>query len=189
MAETNNKIVDAIVALEFRSVARGIEAGDAMLKTAEVKLLQATPVCSGKYVLVMGGPVADVRAALATGKEVGKDLIIDELLIPNVHPDVFPALMAATTVETAESIGVIETLTCAACILAADIAAKTGRIKLLEIRIARGLGGKAFAIMAGPVSSVRVAVEAGAASAGEAGLLVQSVVIPSIHPRMLENLM
>ncbi len=184
-----SKTLNAIAALEFRSIARGIEAADAMLKAADVTLLQGTPVCSGKYVLIIGGAVADVQASLDAGRVVGKDLVIDDLLIPNVHGDVFPALVAATAVEEAESIGVIETLTCAAGIIAADKAAKTGRVRLLEIRIARGLGGKAFVILSGEVSAVQAAVDAGAGSAGESGLLVQSVVIPAIHKQMLENLM
>jgi microcompartment protein CcmL/EutN len=184
-----NKIVDSIGVLELRSIARGIEAGDAMLKAADVQLLQSTPVCSGKYVVVVGGPVADVQAAMAAGKHIGSDIIIDELLIPNVHEDVFPALMAATSVEDVESIGVIETLTSASGIVAADLAAKEGRVKLIEIRIARGLGGKAYVVLAGEVSGVRAAVEAGSAAVAESGLLLQSVVIPSIHPRMLENLL
>ncbi|MEG2315070.1 MAG: BMC domain-containing protein, partial [Clostridia bacterium] len=35
--------------LETNSIARGVEAGDAMLKAAEVKLVKAGPVCPGKY--------------------------------------------------------------------------------------------------------------------------------------------
>ncbi|MCD6385944.1 BMC domain-containing protein [Candidatus Sumerlaeota bacterium] len=188
-AENSRKVVDAIGMLELRSIARAIETGDAMLKAADVILIQSTPVCSGKYIILIGGAVADVQASLTAGKEVGKDLIIDELLIPNVHPDVFPALMAATRVEEGEAVGVIETLTCAAGIVAADRAAKTGKVKLMEIRIARGLGGKAYVTLTGEVSAVRAGVEAGAAEAAAEGLLVQSVVIPSIHPRMLENLL
>ncbi len=187
--ETHKKIVDAIGALELRSIARAIEASDAMMKAAEVQLLQSSPVCSGKHVIIIGGAIADVEMAMNAGRDVGKDLIIDELVIPNVHEDIFPALMAATELDKAEAIGIIETLTCAACILAADKAAKTGRVNLIEIRIARGLGGKAFVTLAGEVSAVRAGVEAGAASAASAGLLLQSVVIPSIHPRILENLL
>lgn len=189
MDEEQRKPMDAIGMLELRSIARAIETGDAMLKAADVILVQSTPVCSGKYVVIVGGAVADVNSAMNAGRDVGKDLIIDELVIPNVHPDVFPALMAATTIDTAEAVGVIETLTCAAGIVAADLAAKTGKVKLIEIRIARGLGGKAYVTLAGEVSAVRAGVEAGTASAASAGLLVQSVVIPSIHPRMLENIL
>ncbi len=189
VAQEPRKPMDAIGMLELRSVARAIETGDAMLKAAAVQLMQAQPVCSGKYVIIVGGPVADVTAAINAGKETGRDLIIDELLIPNVHPDVFPALMAATAVEKAEAVGVIETLTCAAGIIAGDRAAKTGKVQLIEIRLARGIGGKAFVTLAGDVAAVQAAVAAGAAAVAEAGLLLQSVVIPAIHPRMLENLL
>jgi microcompartment protein CcmL/EutN len=181
--------VDAIGLLEYRSIAKGIESADAMLKAAEVDLLQATPVCSGKFVIVIGGALASVSAALNAGRQVASDLIIDDLLIPNIHPGIIPALMAATTVDKIEAVGIIETLTCAAAIVAGDLAAKAANVQLLEVRVARGLGGKAYVTLCGEVSAVRAAVEAGSAAAAERGLLLQSVVIPSAHPDIAKSLL
>jgi microcompartment protein CcmL/EutN len=181
--------LDAIGLLEYRSIARGIESADAMAKAAEIDLLQATPVCSGKFVIVIGGNVASVTAAMNAGKQITPELIIDELLIPNIHADIIPALMAATTVDKIQAVGVIETLTCAAAIVAGDKAAKAAKVKILEVRIARGLGGKAYVTLCGDVGAVRSAVEAGTAEAAEQGLLVQSVVIPSAHPDLARSLL
>jgi microcompartment protein CcmL/EutN len=181
--------MDAIGLLELRSIAKGIETTDAMMKAADVTLVQSTPVCSGKFVVIIGGDVASVTASLTAGREIGQDLVIDELLIPNVHPDIFPALMATTTVDGILAVGIIETLTCAACIVAADLAAKAARVKLMEVRIARGLGGKAYVTLCGDVAAVRAAVEAGARYPADEGLLVQSVVIPSVHPDVGQSLL
>ena len=35
--------------LELNSIAKGVEAADAMLKAAEVELISARPSCPGKY--------------------------------------------------------------------------------------------------------------------------------------------
>ena len=60
----------AIAMLETSSIARGIEATDAMLKAASVTLLMTTIVPRGKYVVIIGGDVADVEAARRAGRDV-----------------------------------------------------------------------------------------------------------------------
>ena len=54
----------ALGLLETNSIARGVIAGDAMLKAAEVTLLRAGAVCPGKYTVVIYGEVAAVAAAV-----------------------------------------------------------------------------------------------------------------------------
>ncbi len=53
---------------------------------------------------------------------------------------------------------------------------------------AMALGGKAFALVTGSVSSVRAAVEAGAQAIARKGLLVNRVVIPQPRPELLAEL-
>ena len=48
--------------LETNSIARGVEAGDAMLKAADVTLIKAGPVCPGKYTVLIYGEVAAVAS-------------------------------------------------------------------------------------------------------------------------------
>ena len=71
---------------------------------------------------------------------------------------------------------------------AADVAVKAAPVKLLEIRLAMALGGKAFVTMTGSVGAVETAVAAGAAVAGKKGLLVEKVVIPQPRPELLREL-
>lgn len=56
--------------IELNSIASGFEVTDAMLKSAEVELILARTICSGKYMVVIGGDVAGVRAAVESGLEV-----------------------------------------------------------------------------------------------------------------------
>ncbi|HOA52440.1 MAG TPA: BMC domain-containing protein, partial [Thermogutta sp.] len=82
---SNNR---AIAAVELSSVGVGYEVEDAMLKSASVQLLIARTICSGKYLIIVGGLVSDVQAALQAGLEAARDSVIDQLLIPNVHESV-----------------------------------------------------------------------------------------------------
>ncbi|MDI6784363.1 MAG: BMC domain-containing protein, partial [bacterium] len=156
-------MVQAIGLLEFRSIAKGIESADAMVKTANVELLVAGTLCPGKYIAVVAGEVAAVESAVRAGASLGQEELVDELVIANVHPDLFPALTASTEIDPKEiqAVGIIETYSIAAAVAAADLAAKAANVKLIEVRLARGLGGKSFVCLAGNVAEVRAAVEAG----------------------------
>ena len=44
--------MEAIGILESNSIAKGIEAADAVLKAADTALLYAKPVCPGKYTIL-----------------------------------------------------------------------------------------------------------------------------------------
>lgn len=52
----------ALGMVELNSIPKGIEAADAMLKAADVQLTAAHSVCAGKYIAVVSGEVAAVRA-------------------------------------------------------------------------------------------------------------------------------
>lgn len=174
-------MLQAIGLVELTSIAKGIEAADAMLKAAQVELLDAKPTCPGKYVVLVCGDVAAVQSAVDSGRAMGEDAVIDDFILPNVHPYVIKAIGAASAVTEIKALGVIETFSVASLIVASDAAAKTGDVELIEIRIGMGIGGKSFVTMTGDVASVKSSVEAGAALASERGMLVQQVVIPSPH--------
>jgi len=173
--------VDAAIGLlEFVSVAKGLEATDAMVKAAEVNLLLAKTICSGKFLTIVSGAVQPVEDSVRMGLDTAGTYCVDHIIIPNLHPDVVPAFTATTGAVLGEALGIIETYTVASCIKAADIAAKSGDVRLLEIRPAVGLGGKSFVTLTGDVASVESAVELGAEYPKQNGVLLQKVVIP--HP-------
>jgi microcompartment protein CcmL/EutN len=179
----------AIGCLESSSIARGIEAADAMLKAAQVRLLACNPVCPGKYVVLVGGLVAEVQAAVRAGETVAADTLTDAIVIPNVHPQVLEAFSAATAFEKVEALGMIETFSIPSAVLAGDQAVKSARVDLLEIRLARALGGKAYVLFTGEVAAVQAALEAGAKAGGQNGLLLGTTLIPSPHPDLVQKLL
>lgn len=175
------EMLPALGLIEFRSIARGIMTCDSMMKKAPVELLEATTTCPGKYSVVVGGLVAPVESAMEVGLQIGGDQVIDHLLIPNIHKGVFPAIRGTSEVEKLVSLGVIETFSIASCIIAADAAAKAANITLIEIRLAIGLGGKAFVTLTGELYSVEAALGAATAAIEESGMLTMTTIIPAPH--------
>jgi len=155
---------EAIGLIETVSIAIGISVTDEMAKTADVEVLESTAICPGKYMVLIAGDVSSV--------------------VPHVHPQIFPAILGATEVENLRALGVVETFTVASSILAADAAAKAAGVTLLEIRLAKGLGGKGFFTMTGEVFEVEAAMDAALEVAKKGGNLVRSVVIPRPHEKL-----
>src|SRR5208282_2534909 len=133
----------AIGAIEFSSVGLGYLAQDEMLKAASVNQIIARTICSGKYLVVVGGSVSDVEAAVEAGVNVGAGAVIDELMIPNVHESVFAALGQSVVLreEEAGALGVVETFSGVSILAAADRAAKAARVTLFRSHVAMALGG------------------------------------------------
>jgi microcompartment protein CcmL/EutN len=175
-------IEKSIGLIELSSVAAGFQAADTMLKAGNVRLLLSRSICSGKYMVLIGGETAAVASAVAAGAEAASGCLIDSFVLPNVHPDVFVALGRTQTPQPDGALGILESFNVATLLQGADAAAKAAAVQLLEIRLAMALGGKAFVTMTGDVASVQAAVAAGRQVIAEAGVLVNAVVISRPHP-------
>ena len=173
---------DAVGFIEFNSVAAGIFTTDAMAKKSEIEVVDSRSVCPGKYIILITGLTGPVEESLAAGIEAGADAVTDHLFLPNVHPLVIPAILAAGPVGEIDALGVIETFSIPSCILAADAAAKEAEIRLLEIRLANGLGGKSFVTLTGEIPDIEATMEAGEGKVKAIGALVRTVTIPRPHP-------
>ncbi len=175
----------AIALLEFSSIAAGVEAADAMVKRAPVQTIQSGTVQPGHYLVLVAGDVAPVEEAFAAGKETGKAALRDTLFLPNVHPDVVTALGGRRQTAQEDALGIIETISVASAILAADAGVKGAEVSLLQLRLADGLGGKGLVYFHGLVADVETAVALGSAIAQNQ--LVRQMVIPQLHAEMWDN--
>lgn len=175
-------IEKSIGLIELSSVAAGFVVADTMLKAGNVRLLLSRSICSGKYMVLIGGETAAITAAVEAGVEAADGCLIDSFVCPNVHPDVFVALSRTQPIEPDGALGIVESFNVATLIQGADAAAKAAAVTLLEIRLAMALGGKAFCTMTGDVASVEAAVSAARRVIAEAGVLVNAVVISRPHP-------
>ncbi len=179
----------AIGGVELSSMARGFDVTDTMLKTAPISLVLARTVCPGKYIVLVSGEVADVQAAVEAGASRGSVSLVDRFVIPNIHPDVFPAISGTAVVNKLEALGIVEAFSVSALIQGADAAVKAANVRLIEVRLAMALGGKAFVTMTGSVAAVDTAVAAAAEVVGKRGLLVEKVVIPQPRPELLTEIL
>ena len=168
----------AVGMAEYTSIAAGMEAADLMVKTAEVTPLFFKTICPGKYVAAVSGDVAAVEASLRAAREMRPESLVDWFVLPNIHPNVITALSGCQPIKERRALGVIETFSVAAAIVAADSAVKAADVVLMDVRTALGLGGKGYVLLVGDVAAVQAAVQAGEAKAAESGLLVGTLVIP-----------
>jgi microcompartment protein CcmL/EutN len=171
--------LNSIGLIEVASIATGYVAQDAMLKAADVQLLLARTICSGKYLIVVGGDVAAVSASVEAGAGRCTGSLIEKRVITHVHADVFPAIGMSVDVPPGRThaLGVIETFSASSIIDVADAAAKCADVTLLRIHLAMALGGKGFVLLAGDIASVEAAVSTGAQVAAADGILVGRAVI------------
>jgi microcompartment protein CcmL/EutN len=180
-------IEPALALLEFSSIAAGIEGADAMVKRAPIDVIRAGTVQPGKYLVLIGGEVASVEESLAAGREVGGAACVDFVYLPQVHPAVVEAIVGARVPESRDALGIVETTSVAAAIHVADAGIKGAEVRLVEVRLADGLGGKGIVLFSGLVADVEAAVEIGVGVLERGGLLVRQVVIPQLHREMWEN--
>lgn len=176
----------AIGMVELNSIAKGIETCDYMVKAAQVELIRSSTVCPGKYLILIAGDTGDVRASMKEGEKRGGECVVDTLLLPNVHPQLIPAISMATPTPDLGAVGVLEFYSVASAITAADVAAKAANITLIEVRIGYAIGGKGYVTLTGDVGAVRAAV---AAASRDAQLLVGTTVIPRPAKQVFDSLL
>jgi microcompartment protein CcmL/EutN len=177
----------AIGIIETSSIAKGFEIADTILKAANVQIVVNRTICPGKYMVLIGGDVDAVQASIEAGVKVAAHTLVDQFVIPNVHPSVFPAISGVSHLPELKALGVVEAFSVASIIEAADAAVKASNVQLLTIHLAMAIGGKAFVTMTGDVASVTEAVEVAAAVVQRRGLLVEKVVIPAPRPEIVSE--
>jgi len=180
---------------EFSAVPAGIECADAIIKGAPVETISTGTTHPGKYVVLVTGDTASVVVAGDIVSERVRPSLIDSVFLPDLAPEVAAALLGPEQHVSvgAEAVGVVETSSIAAGINAADAAVKHANVALCGLRLADGLGGKAYFlggkayfIVDGTVGEVAAAVEAANDRSGDA--VTDSVVIAQLTPELRVDL-
>lgn len=170
----------ALGLLETRSIARGILVCDAMVKRAAVRLLRTETLSPGKYFILFDGDEASVDEAFRAGVEVAKDSLLDKLSLAQPDPQVWAALADLLDKPALDSVGVVETETISSTIRAADAAVKAAEVRLFQMQLAKGIGGKGWFAVTGSLDMVEAAVEAAVREVGQ-GLLAGVEIIAAPH--------
>jgi microcompartment protein CcmL/EutN len=169
----------ALALLEFDSVAAGIRTADVMVKRAPIALLKAGTVHPGRYLVLLGGTVAPVEEAWRAGIEEGKRYLLDSVLLPDVHEEVYGGALGERRMLEEEALGVLETRTVATLLCAADAGVKGADVHIAELRLADDLGGRAFVLFDGRLNEVEAALEIGASRVEE-----ETIYHTSLMPRL-----
>ena len=184
-----NAALPSLGALEISTVARGHFVGDEMIKAAPVRLLRAAPLSPGKFWILISGGVAEVEASLQMGRLAAGESLLDSLFLPGVHPGVSEALAGRCPPAREQALGIVETATASSGVRAADRALKTAPVLLYQLRLANGLGGKAYFTVGGEVSDVTAAVEAAEREAASVQQFVAREIIARPHPEFLRGVL
>jgi microcompartment protein CcmL/EutN len=176
----------AIGLLENSSIALGVQAADAMCKMAQVTLNTSQVIARGKFINLIAGPVGEIESAMRAGIEMVGDSMIHQFIIRNVHSHVLEALKKRRSVSALNAFGLIETKDAVAAIHAADAAAKSAKVHLLDVKIVLP-GGKGYVSLTGDVGAVKTAVGAGIGVVPD-GMLVKHIVIPQPDVQLLETM-
>lgn len=180
----------SLALIEISSIARGHRVADAMVKRAPVQLLRCEAVSPGKLLVLVAGEVAAVDEAFRAGLDVAGPTALDKLFLAQVHEQLPGAVRGearAGDAATVDAVGLVETTTVAATILAADAAAKAAAVRLIEMQLARGIGGKAYFALTGALEDVEAALEA-AVGAVDAAVLIATEIIAAPHADFIERL-
>jgi microcompartment protein CcmL/EutN len=173
--------------LETSSIARGLVVVDAMVKRSPVELVLARPVSPGKHLALVTGGVDEVREAMLAGVEAAAQTLVDRLELALVADQLLAALAQKAAVPDDGALGIIETSSVASSLLAADAACKAAEVRLVELSLADGLGGKAYFIFTGEQADVEAGLYA-TETAIAAGLLVARELIARPHEDLIQRL-
>lgn len=187
--------MDALALLEIDSIARGYRVLDAMVKESPVTIVAANLVEPGKYLILIGGGVAEVEAAYTMGVDVAGDTLVDTVFLPGVQPRIWtalagdPARVPGKVPRSIDTIGIVESMSIAGILEAADRSLKEARVELLGLRVAPALGGKAFYVVEGQQYDVDAAVDAGTSVLEARGKWVRAERIARPHADFLAHLL
>jgi microcompartment protein CcmL/EutN len=166
--------------LELRSIARGIVVCDALVKKAPVRLLVSEPVSPGKYLVLFDGGEAEVDEAFRAGLEAARDSIVDQLMLPNPHGQLWLALADQLEKPALESIAVVESHSVAGTLASADAALKAAEVQLFQFQLAKGIGGKGWFAFSGVLDQVEAATQAATMALAD-GLLAGVEIVARPH--------
>lgn len=178
----------AIGMVEFLSIARGIYVADQMVKATEVEITTASSTCPGKYIAIISGDIAAVAESVQLGEQLAGEFLVDSIVIPNVHPEVFPAIVGATVIDQIQALGILESFAISTMLVVADAVLKSADLQPLELRLGNALGGKAYFTFTGDVAAVQTGVDTGKTITEQKGLLVNAEIIPSLSDRLKPSL-
>ncbi|MEF9958671.1 MAG: BMC domain-containing protein [Niameybacter sp.] len=145
----------SIGALEFRSISKGIEVSNEVVKKASVEIIYFKTICPGKFLVIVTGDEGEVNEAIDYGVEIADGTLVDSFKVHAVSQAIVQAFKNKYDSRTVEgAIGIMETGKVCTGIKALDHALKSSDSKLIKMQLAFGIGGKLVYVITGTLSSI-----------------------------------
>ena len=151
----------ALAMLDIADIPHGLLALDALAKEALVGVAMRGTVQPGRYLILFGGEVEAVQRSHRKATTAVRSALVDDVLLPFAEDRILPAMRKATIQWPAQgdTLGIVQNGTPPSLLRAIDAALKGAYVDLIQLRIAAGLGGKAFALLWGETHDVEAALE------------------------------
>jgi microcompartment protein CcmL/EutN len=183
------KKAPALAVIEFRDIPAGVDATDAMLKKAPIAFIKAGTITRGRFLTLIGGSTAAVGESLREARFRAGESVLDHLLLADVHPRVYDAILGGRRAAGTGALAVIETDTVASNVRAAELALKGTPVELVELRLAdSGLSGKGVSIYQGELPDIEAAVDIVLGYMRQEGGQVRHTVISAPHDALVRQL-
>ncbi|OQY11287.1 MAG: propanediol utilization protein [Desulfobacteraceae bacterium 4572_19] len=177
--------MDTLGLVESRSIAAGALLADHMVKKADVKLLKASTICPGRFMIHIEGERDAVETSVLFARNFDFSLA-GSFILSNVSSQVILALKQKHEIKYGDAVGIVESKTAVSGIVAADKAVKQATVKLARLVTANGICGKSYFIISGNTSSVEEATEVSKEILGNN--LIEAVVLSSPDPYVVSAL-
>jgi microcompartment protein CcmL/EutN len=183
------KKAPALAVIEFRDIPAGIDATDAMLKKASIAFVKSGTITRGRFLTMIGGSTGAVQESLHEGLYRAGDSVLDHLMLADVHPRVYEAILGGRRAAGSGAMAIIETDTVASNIRAAELALKGTPVELVELRLAdSGLSGKGVSIYQGELPDIEAAVAIVLGYLRQMGGDVHHTIISSPHEALARQI-
>ena len=179
----------AIAVVEFSDIPAGMHATDAMLKKAPIAFVKCGTITRGRYLTLIGGSTGSVDESLREGLAQGGSSVLDHIMLADVHPRVYEAILGRRKPGSSGSLAIVETDTVAASVRAAEAALKGTPVDLVEIRLAdAGLSGKGVSVYQGELSDIQAAVAIAAQYIQKVGVELRYRIISAPHEGLIRQI-
>ncbi|PFJ16611.1 carboxysome shell protein [Bacillus cereus] len=150
---------NSIGILELRSISKGYELADNMLKQSSAEMHVLRPICPGKFLIIISGEAEDVNGAMSKAMVEAKGFLVDKFLLHGVHEEIVLGLKNRYPQQEIQAVGIFEVSNVSAGIFSINNALKGASISLKRMTLGMGIGGKFIAIFTGTVSDVEQAMK------------------------------
>lgn len=178
---------NSIGSIEFRSIAKGIEIADFMVKKSDVEIIYFKMICPGKFIVILNGNEDAIKEAVDYGVELGKSFIVDSFIVNAVHKDIINGLKNKYSEKIKGAYGIMETISVCSGIKALDRMLKNANVAVVKIQTAFVIGGKFVFVVSGEVSDIEDGMREAKLAIDEKKIVNISI-IPSPDPMIISML-